>query len=152
MVLTSSVTPTSDGAKHSSELLRVWWLDLVWQANWPNGFVEFDSLRCFQDANIVQNLSLGDFVFFVARDFIKKVGGLIFFFRCFRVGADEDFVCRWALIPADKAMSSCQDVSLVDDRTVAELAVAAKSDIREHSNMRMAALASNFTTNDSASV
>jgi len=64
----SSVTPSSNDAFHASELLRIRWRELIRQADWPDAFVEFNVLLCLQDADIVQNLSLRDFVFFVALD------------------------------------------------------------------------------------
>jgi len=65
------------------------------------------------------------------------------------VRAEENFVCRGALVPADEAMSRGENKALVDDGSIAELPVSAKADVREHRNVRMRALFRYNATNDS---
>jgi len=75
----SSVTPTSNDAFRASKFIRVWRFGFIRQADWPDALVERDILFRLQDADIVQNLSLGDFVFFVAFDRLQQVSFLVFF-------------------------------------------------------------------------
>jgi len=52
---------------------RVWWWQIIRQADWPNVDIKLNILIRLQNADIVYNSSLSDFVFFVTFDGLYRI-------------------------------------------------------------------------------
>jgi hypothetical protein len=122
----SCITPSRNGAVFLVRAV-IWRREVVWETDWPHELVESNVLGSLEQADIVNDLAGADAVAVVARDAFQKVGLLVFRLVDFVVCSDDNFVGGWRFVPSNEAMRGSQDIPVVDDGTITELSISAKT-------------------------
>ena len=134
LILTSGITPAGNGAVSVIGSV-VWWWHVVGETDWPDVFVELNILGGLENAYIVDDLSGRNFVALVTGDALQEVSFLVASLLDLVVSTDDNFIGSRGLIPTNKAMSSSQNKSRVNDGAIAKLTVTAETLVGQHNNV-----------------